>query len=277
MKESVSSFKQNFSSLTFFCIMKLDEMRDNKWHKRNGLLKKEKDEKNEKAKTAAGTNADDWCWFALILFAVFGFLKLGFLGILIANGFRIIAGNTYQILCLLLAVLGFWIVIKNTEFSIGKNRRWFGGILFYFGILLLLHAHLFGKLHTGEPNIMGTTWDLLASDIKQSQVDNNVGGGMIGAILYHFTYFLIAQPGSYLAAVLLLAGGAFLFSNLEGYQLLNGIQSIGERVQELLEGDPAKQARKQAAKEERMKQRAEAKEARRLAAKRSCRKRSCRI
>ena len=68
---------------------------------------------------------------------------------------------------------------------------------------------------------------------------------MIGAILYHFTYFLIAQPGSYLAAVLLLAGGAFLFSNLEGYQLLNGIQSIGERVQELLEGDPAKQARKQ--------------------------------
>ena len=118
---------------------------------------------------------------------------------------------------------------------------------------------------------MGTTWDLLASDIKQSQVDNNVGGGMIGAILYHFTY-LIAQPGSYLAAVLLLAGGAFLFSNLEGYQLLNGIQSIGERVQELLEGDPAKQARKQAAKEERMKQRAEAKEARRLAAKEAAEK-----
>ncbi len=246
--------------------MKLDEMRDNKWHKRNGLLRKGKRRKNEKAKTAARTNADDWCWICLDSICCIRLFKIRFLGILIANGFRIIAGNTYQILCLLLAVLGFWIVIKNTEFSIGKNRRWFGGILFYFGILLLLHAHLFGKLHTGEPNIMGTTWDLLASDIKQSQVDNNVGGGMIGAILYHFTYFLIAQPGSYLAAVLLLAGGAFLFSNLEGYQLLNGIQSIGERVQELLEGDPAKQAQKQAAKEERMKQRAEAKEARRLAA-----------
>ncbi|WP_165038155.1 DNA translocase FtsK [Enterococcus sp. ZJ1622] len=205
--------------------------------------------------------------FALILFAVFGFLKLGFLGILVANGFRIIAGNTYQILCLLLAILGFWIVIKNTEFSIGKNRRWFGGLLFYLGILLVLHAHLFGKMHSGEPNIIGTTWDLLASDIKQSQVDNNVGGGMLGAILYHFTYFLIAQPGSYLAALLLLAGGAFLFSNLEGYQLLNGIQTIGERLQELLEGDPAKQARKQEAREARQKQRAEAREARRLAAK----------
>ena len=61
---------------------------------------------------------------------------------------------------------------------------------------------------------------------------------------------MIAQPGSYLAAVLLLAGGAFLFSNLEGYQLLNGIQSIGERVQELLEGDPAKQAQSKRQREE---------------------------
>ena len=97
--------------------------------------------------------------FALILFAVFGFLKLGFLGILVANGFRIIAGNTYQLLCILLAILGFWVVVKNTDFKIGKSHRWFGGILFYLGILLFLHAHLFGKLHSGEPNILGTTWD----------------------------------------------------------------------------------------------------------------------
>lgn len=205
--------------------------------------------------------------FALILFAVFGFLKLGFLGILVANGFRVIAGNTYQILCLLLAIIGFWVVIKNTDFKIGKSRRWFGGLLFYLGILLFLHAHLFGKLHSGEPNIIGTTWDLLVSDIKQSQVGNNVGGGMIGAILYHFTYFLIAQLGSYFVAFLLLVGGAILFSNLQGYQLLDGLQAMGERLQELLEGDPAKQAQKQAAKEERQKARAEAREAKKQAAK----------
>ncbi|MBO0432723.1 DNA translocase FtsK [Enterococcus sp. DIV0660C] len=204
--------------------------------------------------------------FALILFAVFGFLRLGFLGTLVANGFRIFAGNTYPILCLLLAITGFWIIIKNTELKIGKPRRLVGGIFFYLGILLFFHAHLFGKLHSGEPNILGTTWDLLASDIKQSQVSRNVGGGMIGAILYHFTYFLIAQPGSYLVAVLLLIVGAFLFSNLEGYQLLEGIQTLGERLQGLLEGDPAKQAKKQAEKAERKEQRAQAREAKRLAA-----------
>ncbi|ASZ08206.1 MULTISPECIES: DNA translocase FtsK [Enterococcus] len=204
--------------------------------------------------------------FALILFAAFGFLRLGFLGTLVANGFRIFAGNTYPILCLLLAITGFWIIIKNTELKIGKPRRLVGGIFFYLGILLFFHAHLFGKLHSGEPNILGTTWDLLASDIKQSQVSSNVGGGMVGALLYHFTYFLIAQPGSYLVAVLLLIVGAFLFSNLEGYQLLEGIQTLGERLQGLLEGDPAKQAKKQAEKAERKEQRAQAREAKRLAA-----------
>ena len=205
--------------------------------------------------------------FALILFAVFGFLKLGFLGILVANGFRIIAGNTYQLLCILLAILGFWVVVKNTDFKIGKSRRWFGGILFYLGILLFLHAHLFGKLHSGEPNILGTTWDLLASDIQHARVSSNVGGGMVGAALYNFTYFLIAQPGSYFVAILLLISGAILFSNIEGYQLVNSLQVMGERMQELLEGDPAKQAKKQAAKEERQKQRAKAREEKKLAAK----------
>ncbi|EMF0149709.1 DNA translocase FtsK [Enterococcus hirae] len=205
--------------------------------------------------------------FALILFAVFGFLKLGFLGILVANGFRIIAGNTYQLLCILLAILGFWVVVKNTDFKIGKSRRWFGGILFYLGILLFLHAHLFGKLHSGEPNILGTTWDLLASDIQHARVSSNVGGGMVGATLYNFTYFLIAQPGSYFVAILLLISGAILFSNIEGYQLVNSLQVMGERMQELLEGDPAKQAKKQAAKEERQKQRAKAREEKKLAAK----------
>ena len=58
--------------------MKLDEMRDNKWHKRNGLLKKEKDEKTKKQKQQQEQMLTIGVGFALILFAVFGFLKLGF-------------------------------------------------------------------------------------------------------------------------------------------------------------------------------------------------------
>ncbi|MFV0560135.1 MAG: DNA translocase FtsK [Enterococcus sp.] len=200
--------------------------------------------------------------FVLILLAVFGLLRLGFLGILIANGFRIIAGNTFPFLCLLLGAFGFFVIIKNKDLTFNKPRRWVGAGIFYLGILLMMHAHLFGGVHNGQANILGTTWDLLASDLRQSQIERNVGGGMIGAMLYQFTYFLISQAGSYLIACLLLAGGAYLMSNLEPYQLLNAIQDLGEKVQNLLEEDPAKQAKKQALREAKKQERAQAKEAR---------------
>ena len=45
---------------------------------KNGLLRKGKDEKNEKAKQQQEQMLTIGVGFALILFAVFGFLKLGF-------------------------------------------------------------------------------------------------------------------------------------------------------------------------------------------------------
>ena len=91
-------------------------------------------------------------------------------------------------------------------------------------------------------------WNDLGSTIRRytsSQITTNVGGGMLGAFIYNLTFFLIAQPGSYFVAVLLILGGAVLFSNVEGHQLLNALQVMGDRFQELLEGDPESEARKQ--------------------------------
>ena len=55
--------------------MKLDEMRDNKWQKKRPT-KKEKDEKRKAKQQQEQMTIG--VGFALILFAVFGFLKLGF-------------------------------------------------------------------------------------------------------------------------------------------------------------------------------------------------------
>lgn len=68
-----------------------------------------------------------------ILFSIFGFFHLGFLGTLIANGFRIIGGNTYQVLCLALAVYGGWLAIKTTEARFTSLRRVVGCVLIYLG------------------------------------------------------------------------------------------------------------------------------------------------
>ena len=208
--------------------------------------------------------------FVFILFAIFGLLKLGFLGTLIANGFRIIGGNTYPILCGMLVGYGGWLMIKNTQISYGQPRRWIGAIVFYMAILLFLHAQLFGKIQNGEPNIISTTWEMLTMDIRSGKIAQNVGGGMIGAMIYSGTYFMVSQAGSYILAVLFGLIGLFLFSMRDIHEVTDTIQLLGEKLHDLFAGDPEKQAAKQEKreqrKEERQRQREEKKEAARVLA-----------
>ncbi|OTN75389.1 cell division protein FtsK [Enterococcus sp. 8G7_MSG3316] len=200
-----------------------------------------------------------------ILFSIFGFFHLGFLGTLIANGFRIVGGNTYRVLCIALAAYGVWLAIKTTEARFQQVRRIIGCLLIYFGLLIILHAHLFGNVISEQTNVLQTTWTTLLSDIRRSQVSQNVGGGMTGALLYNGSYFLVSQIGSYIVAVLLILVGGFLFSNMHSHELLDHLQAIGDRLQRFLEGSPEKQAEKEARKAEKAAEKQAKKEAERAA------------
>ncbi len=175
-----------------------------------------------------------------LLLATFAAFQLGFLGTLIANGLRVVGGNTYLLLCLGLGGYGIWLMVKNSAAKITHGRRITGGLLFYAGVLIILHARLFGRLQSTDTNIMTATWELLRGDISQNTIAQNVGGGMIGATLYQGTHFLVAQVGSYLIAVLLLILGLYLMSNLNTSQLLEGLHTIKETLAHFLEGDPKK-------------------------------------
>ncbi|MBO0446479.1 DNA translocase FtsK [Enterococcus ureilyticus] len=180
-----------------------------------------------------------------IFFGLFGLLKLGFLGTLIANGLRVVIGNTFSIAAILLMLYGLSLVIFGKEFPIKKSRPIIGGLIIYLGVLLFLHAYMFRNVGTQSPDIIGTTWDFLRIDLKRSTVAENVGGGMIGALLYSGTFFLVAQFGSYLIAGLLVLFGAFLISMLDFQQVMNGLQIVREK----LSGITAKSSERQAEKE----------------------------
>ncbi|MGX7197506.1 DNA translocase FtsK [Enterococcus olivae] len=177
-------------------------------------------------------------------FAILGLFQLGFLGNLIANGFRVVGGNTFYLLCIGLAIYGIWLVIKNSEAKMTNRKRIIGSFLIYSGVLILWHAFLFSKMQASNSSILNTTWQLLLSDIQNNQVAENVGGGMLGALLYQGTYFLSAQIGSYIISIVLILVGAFLVSQMSAQQLLEGLHLIKEKLQQLIEGDPEKQAQR---------------------------------
>ena len=194
-----------------------------------------------------------------ILFAVFSLFKLGFLGNLIANVLRLIGGNTYQFLAILLGLYGGLLVAKNTKLRLNKPRRWIGIGVFYLGILLIIHARLFANVQSKDPNILKITWDLLMTDFLGNQITQNVGGGMLGGVLYSLTHFLVSQVGSYLIAALLLILGVFLFSQLEFNQVIDYLSNFVETMQEKFTESDEKKAIKTAKKEERQAQKAQAK------------------
>jgi S-DNA-T family DNA segregation ATPase FtsK/SpoIIIE len=200
-----------------------------------------------------------------VLFSIFGFFHLGFLGTLIANGFRIVGGNTYQFLSVALAAYGVWLAIKTTDARFKSIRRVIGCVLVYFGLLIILHAQIFSNVVGEQANVFQTTWMTLLGDIRRSQVTQNVGGGMIGAMLYGATYFLVSQIGSYIIAVLLMLIGAFLFSQMSSHELVEHLQVAGDKLQRLLEGSPEKQAEREARKAERAAEKQAAKEAKKEA------------
>lgn len=192
-----------------------------------------------------------------IFFGLFGLLKLGFLGTLIANGLRVVIGNTFPVAAILLMLYGLSLVIFGKEFPIKKSRPMIGGVFVYLGVVLFLHAYMFRNVGTQTPDIIGTTWEFLRMDLKASTVAQNVGGGMIGAAMYSVTFFLVAQFGSYLIAALLIALGLFLMSMLDFQQVMNGLQSI----REMLSGLTARSAERQAEKEAKRAEKRAAKQA----------------
>ncbi|MCB5951954.1 DNA translocase FtsK [Enterococcus sp. BWT-B8] len=161
-----------------------------------------------------------------ICFSLLGLLKLGYLGILIANGLRLVVGNTFTIAAVLLMLYGFSLVLFGENFPIKSARPIIGGLLIYLGVLLFLHVYWFRNIGSGSPNIINTTWDFLKMDLSRSTIAENIGGGMIGAGLYTVTHFLVAQLGSYAVAVVLILTGSYLISMLEIQQLLDGIQKF---------------------------------------------------
>ncbi|MDT2612959.1 DNA translocase FtsK [Enterococcus dongliensis] len=202
-----------------------------------------------------------------ILFMIFSLFKLGFLGNLIANVLRLIGGNTYQFLAIVLGGYGGLLVAKNNKLRITKTRRWSGVGIFYLGILLILHARLFANVQSKNPNILKTTWDLLMSDFLGNQITQNVGGGMLGGLLYNLTHFLVSQVGSYLIAGLLLVLGVFLFSLLEFNQVTDYLAEFTEKIQTKFAESDEKKALKEAKKAERQAQKTQAQAEKRAAEK----------
>ncbi|WLD95210.1 DNA translocase FtsK [Alkalihalobacillus sp. AL-G] len=165
-------------------------------------------------------------WKSQLSFEIFGLLLLaltliaaaefGKVGQAFANLFRIFGGEWYGILLLGVFFLSIYMIWKR-KLPAFFTRRLTGAYLFVFGLLLQSHIKLFELLSGNgdwkNASVIQNTWELFVLKQGGNPAYDDLGGGMIGAVGFAFTYFLFAAEGTqviifflWIIAVLLITG-----------------------------------------------------------------------
>ncbi len=180
----------------------------------------------------------------LLALAVIAIAKLGAAGNATVMFFRFFLGEWYMIGLLGLVIFCVYIMWKRKLPFIFQIKL-FGTYLIIGAILLLSHVTLFELLSNGgkfeNPSVIANTWDLYLMEAKGETSTVDLGGGMIGAILFALFYYLFDAAGSQLIAFVAIVIGFVLitgktFSEPAG-KFISGIGAFFKRQWEAFKED----------------------------------------
>lgn len=167
---------------------------------------------------------------AIILLTLTGLFKLGILGAGVQDIFKVLVGQSYPLLMaiVILYSLGLTIYAQWPRF----RKRWVWGMLiFYLGLLLMLHARMFDQLGR-HSDFWNQTWSSVTAAVLNDDSSMPIGGGMLGAALYSGSRYLLGSTGTKAAAVLLMIIGVVVFFNLPVQKLRLAIAQMLKRLKE---------------------------------------------
>ncbi|MFD1360392.1 FtsK/SpoIIIE family DNA translocase [Lentibacillus salinarum] len=116
--------------------------------------------------------------------------------------FRFFLGIWYFVASLFLLVTGIILMVKR-RYPYYSNKKLIGFYIIFAGVVLLTHIQTYERwlIASEETSILRATWDHFFAYADGSVGAMQTGGGMIGAILFTFCYFLFSSVGAKIAAV----------------------------------------------------------------------------
>ncbi len=167
---------------------------------------------------------------AIILLTLTGLFKLGVLGAGVQDIFKVLVGQSYPLLMaiVILYSLGLTIYAQWPRF----RKRWVWGMLiFYLGLLLMLHTRMFDQLGR-HSDFWNQTWSSVTAAVLNDDSSMPIGGGMLGAALYSGSGYLLGSTGTKAAAVLLMIIGVVVFFDLPVQKLRLAIAQMLKQLKE---------------------------------------------
>lgn len=160
----------------------------------------------------------------LLLCNIVAIFRWGYLGIALTNIVRFMVGDTDRILLSVFIIASIGLLFKALETRI-SSRLLSACVLAYMTTLLWLHAMQFSQTSL----IVEETLQRISVDFFSNQLTQAVGGGMIGALLYTTTRFLVSQWGTYLIIFILYGLVVFLVSNKQLSDVIAFLKEKGQK------------------------------------------------
>jgi S-DNA-T family DNA segregation ATPase FtsK/SpoIIIE len=174
--------------------------------------------------------------------------------------FRFLVGEMDFVIPLIAVYVGLYCMVKRAWPNDWTARKT-GIVCLLLGFVLMNHMSMFETLDPNEdfrmPSyILGETWRTMTEGLSLSHngtsiLQNNIGGGMIGALLYALLYFLFGNLGSSLLVWTLFGIGVLLVTGISAVDVLGRLRGgasnvntgFRHRLSELFGGKRAKPAR----------------------------------
>lgn len=151
----------------------------------------------------------------LIALAAISIARLGAVGTAFVLFFRFFTGEWYMLFLMGIVVIGAYFIWKR-EIPNFFHQRLIGIYLIISSLLLLSHVTLFENLLNNgkfeDPSVIKNTWELFWMEVRGETSTTDLGGGVIGSILFALSYFLFDGVGTKIIAVFLIIIGFVLIS-----------------------------------------------------------------
>ncbi|WP_087972852.1 FtsK/SpoIIIE family DNA translocase [Oceanobacillus rekensis] len=129
--------------------------------------------------------------------------------------FQFFLGIWYFVASVFLFITGLLLLVKR-KYPDFWTKKMVGFYILFAGILLFTHIQTFESLLVSAENssIIGTTWSNFLAYINGTGTTVQIGGGMIGAIIFTFCYYLFSLAGSKIVAVFSMLIGLIFITDL---------------------------------------------------------------
>ena len=156
----------------------------------------------------------------LILFSIIGIGGYGPAGNFIRSFAVFLVGVIYPLFLVFLLGIGVYLILKRKIPDL-INSRMIGLYVLVIALLVLLHMKYVNELQ-GQA-IITETLDNIMKTFKNTDMIDNCGGGMIGA-LFGYLFYISFKDGVYIVLVTMVIIGVVLFFNTSIAKLLSKIK-----------------------------------------------------